>query len=357
MQYPSDQQWALSMIIVMYRSSDVTADCLRSVVAQREYFRRIILVDNCCPEDSVTAAQRATEELGVDLQKASNTASADMDPDYVELIRSDRNLGFAGGVNLALDMLMNDRKTAFFWILNPDCELEQGSAKAMLTSARQADKGKGFSLLGSRILYQDEHQTIQSDGGICCTLTGRCRNLNQGKRVPQTIVADNRQIDFISGANMIASRKFVARAGRMPEDFFLYYEEVAWAQRRGELPLVWCHDAVIRHHGGTAIGSGAVGRTPSPLSNYFNFRSRMRFMACYHPRSLTVCYVFSILKIVQTILKGGWHSAIAAFCGLHDLPPPAKVRTFFSEAEQLDAFGPAFRGNPQVIAEDQHKPA
>jgi GT2 family glycosyltransferase len=125
----------------------------------------------------------------------------------------------------------------------------------------------------------------------------------------------------------------------MPEEYFLYYEEVAWARRRQELPLIICHDAVVQHHGGTAIGSGSPDRAASPVSSYFNFRNRMRFVAKHRPATLPVSYCFSLLKAGQTLLKGNLHSAIAAFRGMHGLPPSKQVRMRFDQQAQHFAFG------------------
>ena len=40
----------------------------------------------------------------------------------------------------------------------------------------------------------------------------------------------------------------------MREDYFLYYEEVDWAMRRGSRPLRYCEGLRIYHRAGTAIG-------------------------------------------------------------------------------------------------------
>ena len=82
---------------------------------------------------------------------------------------------------------------------------------------------------------------------------------------------------------MVVSRDFLARVGPMREDYFLYYEEVDWALRRGDLPLAFAGDAIVYHHGGTSIGTGRLDERPSAFSNYFNYRNRMRFMRRFHP--------------------------------------------------------------------------
>ena len=315
----------ISVIVVLYLSEDVIADCLGSLLSQRRDIGRIVLVDNACPGGSVATVRQEMQRHDLPIREVHDDAPPDARFAGVELIRSDRNLGFAGGVNLGLTQLMADPDVHYFWILNPDCELVPGCAEAMLRAAETAEQNSGFSLLGSRILYPGTQKIVQSDGGIYCRLTGRCRNIHQGATLADADGDPSTGLDFISGASMLASRAFIQRAGLMPEDYFLYYEEVAWAYARGNLPLVVCRDAIVLHHVGTAIGSGRRDRLPSPLSNYFHFRSRMRFMSRYHPFALPISVGFSLLKIIQTALRGGWASAAAALRGMFGLPPPRSV--------------------------------
>ncbi len=46
----------MGVIVVMYRSSDVIADCLTSLLKSRPWLGRIVLVDNASPDESVEIA-------------------------------------------------------------------------------------------------------------------------------------------------------------------------------------------------------------------------------------------------------------------------------------------------------------
>src|SRR3990167_4464910 len=95
------------------------------------------------------------------------------------------------------------------------------------------------------------------------------------------------------------------RAGLMDEGYFLYYEEVDWAQRRGDLPLRLAPAAIARHHGGSAIGSGTHGRRASPLSLYWNHRSRMRYLARDNPSALPLAWLWALAKALRLLAGGG----------------------------------------------------
>ena len=112
---------------------------------------------------------------------------------------------------------------------------------------------------------------------------------------------------------MVVSREFLARTGPMVDDYFLYYEEVDWACRRGELPLVLAPDAIVYHHGGTSIGTGQLNERPSGFANYFNYRNRMRFMRRFHPLRLPVAYALNLARIGKSLTIDGRDEIVGAF--------------------------------------------
>jgi GT2 family glycosyltransferase len=40
-------------------------------------------------------------------------------------------------------------------------------------------------------------------------------------------------MDYVVGASMLVSAKFITKVGLMAEDYFLYFEEIDWAFGRG----------------------------------------------------------------------------------------------------------------------------
>ena len=104
----------------------------------------------------------------------------------------------------------------------------------------------------------------------------------------------------------------------MDEGYFLYYEEVDWAQRRGDLALRLADGVIVHHKVGSAIGSAAQGRGASAFANYYNYRSRMRFMRRYHPLAWPIAWKFAALKALHLATRGdgeGARAIIAAITG------------------------------------------
>ena len=331
----------IGVVITVYNSADVLVACVASLVDQPEPVR-IVLVDNASPDDSVARVAAWAAARGLALREVAadgSPALADAPLDALTVLRSPRNLGYAGAVNLGLSVLAPRPEVGMLWVLNPDCEVPAGTPAALLRA--QAAAGP-FAIMGSRIVY---HGTalVHADGGRVSRWSGICASINRKAPVAATPAPDPGTIDYVIGANMVVSRDFLAGIGPMREDYFLYYEEVDWALRRGDLPLAYAADAPVLHHGGTAIGTGRPDERPSAFSNYFNYRNRMRFMRRFHPARLPVAYLVNLAQIARSLLRDDPARLGAALRGLHGLPPPASVAARIDPASAALAFGPAGR--------------
>lgn len=309
-------------VVVTYNSDDVIVDCLSSLLDQDLPGLRIIVVDNASTDQTVESVRALFNARNAPLFVSEENASHGPLPPAL-LIKSGHNRGFAAGCNIGLRVAQGCSDTTLFWLLNPDCRAAPGCAAAYVEAAR-ADPS--FALMGGRTLFAGDTQLIQSDGGHLSPWTAVCQNLNQGLRVDTAIPPKADNVNFLSGANLVASRLFLERAGPMNEAYFLYYEEVDWALRRDSLPLRICPEARVFHHGGTSAGSGTYGRAPSAFSNYFNYRNRLRLAFRHCPFALPGAYLYSVLKIAQLALQGARAEAWGAFLGLHQLWPTRAMR-------------------------------
>lgn len=305
----------LGVIIVTYNSSADILNCLNSIVAATDVTLDIIVIDN--------ASSDTTCQLVEQWAPPPNTA--------LTLLKSPKNGGFAAGVNIGLERLLSRPHLDRFWILNPD------SISTPKTPTALAKFPTPFSLLGCRITYAAPADQIQIDAGTVNRWTGATGNINLGKLAQDTPTPNPATFDFISGASMVASREFVEATGPMPEDYFLYYEEVDWAARRGPLPLAYCEDAHVVHSAGASIGSATLARGPSEVSVYFKHRARLRFIARYNPIALPCAYVFGWAKIVQNLRRGQGRAALSAARAIHGLPPNSTVKSAISASPQASA--------------------
>lgn len=328
----------LGVIIVSYASSDVIEECLSSLISSSHDNLKIVVCDNASPDGSRESVRVFAASNRLEFQELSPSdlvTGADVSPANLTLISAPENMGYAGAINLALDFFLSVPGMDLFWILNPDSVVQADTASAYVACAQTAGE---FSLMSGRTLYFGEEGMIQSDGGTVNLWTGICRNRNFGLNTREVDMPAVAELDYLSGANIVASRKFVEQAGKMCEDYFLYYEEVDWAMRRGDLPLLICPEATIFHHGGTSIGSGTTRRRHSPFSNYFNYRNRLVFVRRFRPRAYPVAYVYSVLKVLSLLLKGAGSEANSAWKGMNNRPAPGSVMNRLDENAQRHAF-------------------
>jgi len=328
----------IGVVIVTYNSATVIRDCLHSLHQSQGVRLKVIVIDNAST-DHTRDVIRDWAEARLRFAELPSIADRSAAPEFADLMLASSaiNAGFAAGVNVGLKVLLPLPDIQLFWILNPDARVRPDTAAHY---ARRAAEVGRFGLMGGRTLYMSPADIIQSDGGTVNAWTGMCANCNLGRRASATPYPAEARFDYIPGANVVASREFLETVGLMEEGYFLYYEEVDWALRRGALKLAFAPGAVVEHHGGSAIGSPVLGRTQgSPFSNYFNYRNRMRFMRRFFPRRLPVAYLYSALKIARLAAQGFHDEARAAFCGLHDLSPPKSVRRRLSDEAARVAFG------------------
>lgn len=329
----------MGVVIVTYNSDDVIVACLDSLLASDHPALHIVVCDNASTDGTVAAVRDWARNHEIDLTDLPANSGPAINPGSgrnATLLRNSVNSGFAAGVNLGLNTLLPRAGISHFWVLNPDSVVRSDTASAFAAGAIAAGR---FSLMGGRTLYLDPPGVIQSDGGRIDHWTGICRNVNRGRRADACSPPDPETLDFISGANLIASREFIERVGLMAEDYFLYYEEVDWAMRRGDLPLAFCPEAITFHHGGTSIGTGSVLRRPTGFANYFNQRNRMRFVRRFLPAlSWPVAYLASLARILKLVGFGAWSEIAGALRGLHGLPPPRAVQARLSPEAAALAF-------------------
>lgn len=331
------EPFVIGCVIVTYNSADVIADCLKSLHYSAYSSLYVVICDNASQDDTCAVVRANAPADFVEASQGSLVARQDLPLARLTLIRSTHNLGFAGGVNLGLRLLMSNQDVQLFWILNPDCMVSPDTAKIYANRAAEAGD---FALMGCRTVFTEPGDRIQGDGGRVNRWTGVCESVNRGALAQNESLPAAHSLDYITGANMVASRKFLERVGQMPEEYFLYYEEVDWAFRRGNLPLVLASGTIVYHHGGTAIGSGRLNRRPSSFANYFNYRNRMRFLARFRPVALPSAYLMSLARVMRLVLLGAWDEAAGAARGLHGLAPPAAVRARVAPDSRMLAFGP-----------------
>ncbi|MBS0564123.1 MAG: glycosyltransferase family 2 protein [Proteobacteria bacterium] len=328
----------IGAVIVTFNAAEVIGECLDSLMAQAGTAPWVVVVDNASSDGTVAALRAWGAARPGMLAEAESVggAAALAGAARVALLHSGVNRGFAGGVNLGLSVLVRVPGIAHFWVLNPDAFADAGAAVAILKAAAAQP---GYGIIGGRVCYAEPPQRIQIDGGTINRWTGVTGNINLGAEAAAAPLPEAAAVDFVTGANLVASRRFYEAVGPMREDYFLYYEEADWALRRDGLPIVIAPGFTVYHHAGTAIGSPTLERIASPFSFWFKYRSRMLFLRRFNPAALPVAAAYATVKALQLMLRGAFPQALTLLRAVYGLPAPRAVRERLSPEARRIAFG------------------
>ena len=228
------------------------------------------LKDTCELIDSLPLEDKSIEVIVVDNASKEDEASiiASRYP-QVKVIRSEQNLGFAGGNNLGIKAALG---RYLFFINNDTILRHQTSDIRHLVSRLETDDKIG--MVCPKIRFAWENHPIQFAGYTPLSLyTMRNRSIGFGE-------TDKGQYDtahptpYAHGAAMMVKREALEKVGLMPECYFLYYEELDWSMMFTRAGFsIWYEPACTIYH----KESQATGQN-SPLKTYYLTHNRLLFV-------------------------------------------------------------------------------
>ena len=184
-----------------------------------------------------------------------------------KLIRSEENLGFAGGNNLAFPYVQGK----YILLLNNDTEVDPDFLGPMVD---YLEENPSVGIVCPKLFFFDHPDTLQFAGATAFhPLTVRNRKL--GYQVKDEGQFDEvREIAFANGACMLFRASLLEEVGPLYEGYFLYYEELDFCEKvkRAGYTIHMVPESKIFHK-----VSFSTGRN-SPLKTYYFHRNRLRFV-------------------------------------------------------------------------------
>ena len=252
----------------------------------------------------------------------------------VKAIRSNQNLGFAGGNNLGIKAA-NGR---FLYFINNDTLLSlqtlnvrpQNFFQPLIDRLNSSDK---IGMVCPKIRYAWGDNPIQFAGYTPLShITIRNQAIGCGE-------SDHGQYDtphptpYAHGAAMMIRREAIEKAGLMPECYFLYYEELDWSMMIRRVGYdIWYEPAFTVYH----KESQTTGQQ-SPLRTYYITRNRLLFVKRNNlsaTRFLSYIYLIGIVAC-RDMLKYTLQCRIdlvkAALRGIHDFLTNSQLITHNSQ--------------------------
>jgi N-acetylglucosaminyl-diphospho-decaprenol L-rhamnosyltransferase len=221
------------------------------------------------------ASEPNTEVIVLD--NASNDGSADAVAStfpHVRLVRSDTNVGFAGGVNHAASLAIGRA----LLVLNPDARLEPGALALMLDWLAAHPRA---GLVAPSLRYPDGR--AQSAAFAFPGLVQTALDLFPVNRLMETRFngrmggASPRQVDCALGACMLIRRATWDEVGPLDTGYFMYVEEIDWCRRAKQRGWeIWTQPAAVAIH----YGGAATSQQPETMFAAL-WRSRLRYYERY----------------------------------------------------------------------------
>jgi GT2 family glycosyltransferase len=235
----------VTAVVLSWNGREDTLACLRSLEGEDV---DVIVVDNASEDGTAEAVTGA------------------------EVIRNERNLGYAGGMNVGIRRAL-ERGADAVLLLNNDVEVERGAIAALVPATREA------GAVCPLIVFADDPDRVWYAGARFDPrrgYNGRHRGLGQ----PASTFTEVTETDRACGAAMLIPRAALDAIGLLDERLFAYQEDTDWSLRAGEagLAIRVVPAGRVRHR-----VSGATGGEGSPTALYYSVRNTLEVSERHAP--------------------------------------------------------------------------
>ncbi|NNC33407.1 MAG: glycosyltransferase family 2 protein [Croceitalea sp.] len=254
----------VSIITINYNESAVTMDMLESLTTLTYGHIEVIVVDNASPNDNPDVIKEKYP--------------------WVHLIKSDVNLGFAGGNNLGVKAA----KGEYLLFINNDTIVPKGFIEPLVQTLQEDHT---IGMVSPKIKFHWDPNLIQY-AGYTPMSHWTIRNSSIGYHQMDDGAYDvPGETESIHGAAMMVPKRVVDKVGMMTEIYFLYYEEHDWAEmiKRAGYKVYYQPKSYILHKESLSTGKF------SPLKTYYIARNRIVFARRnFKPFQLFVSLIFQV---------------------------------------------------------------
>lgn len=225
---------------------------------------------------------------------------------WIKFIRSEENLGFAGGNNLAL----KEAKGKYCLLINNDTEVPENFLEPLV---EKLEMDENCGCVSPKLIFHHTPDTMQYAGSYGFNIyTGRAfargskeKDKGQYNSVEPTEMAH--------GAAMMFRTSFLKEIGLMAELYFLYYEEMDYCQRikNAGYTIWYVGTSTVYHKESMSTGKN------SPLKTYYLNRNRLIFIKRNFKAPAkyisTLFYFFIAIpkNLVTLVLRREWKLASA----------------------------------------------
>ena len=279
----------VAIIIINFNGTEDTLECLESVdkfCVKHDY--SVILVDNASNNliDETTLTEFKTE---------------------VKYIKSKKNLGFAGGNNLAVKYLAdNNLDCKYVFLQNNDTVLIDNSVDRLVDKLEEDNVEIG----GLVNYYYDCPSEMWQAGSYIRETKLSSKEARRFNPALDSLIF----VDAIPGSSMLIKREVIRNVGLFDERYFAYYEEMDFCIRaKGNgYKVAFLPNTSILHK---------VGRSStSKFKHYLRTRNTLLFYSLHFQRYMSTAYLRALLRTIREVLTGNfdWGFVSSFISGVKD---------------------------------------
>ncbi len=327
----------LLVVIVNYRVTDLTIECLRSI---RDEVR--VLPGTCVAVCENGTGPEAMERLRTVIDREGWGA-------WVRLTAISPNRGFTGGNNAILSSaLKSDDRPEYFLLLNADTIGRPGAFRELVGFM---DAHPEVGVAGSRLENPDgspqcsafrfQNPVSEFDEGLSLGVVSR---LLKPWWICPPISAVACPAEWVSGASMIVRRQVFETIGLLDEGLYTYFDDIDFClrARRAGWATWYVPSSRVVHLGGMSTGIDRKGVRPKRKPDYWFQARRRHFLKNYGPVYAALCDAaflagFSLWRVRRVIQRKP------------DLDPPHMLWDFFRNSVFCTGFRVREVANPALV--------
>lgn len=279
----------LAIVIVSYNTKELTLKCLESIFNSESKIKfETWVVDNNSSDNSLAAIKKGFPQINI--------------------IESDKNLGFSGGNNLVLEKV----KAKYYLLLNSDTEITDRALDNLYEFAENSD----FGICSCKLLNPDG--SFQPNGGELPTifplflwLSGFDDIFGKFVKIPSYQSRDKkyyinkRQIGWVSGSVMLIKREVIEKIGLLDDKIFMYEEDVEYCFRANNAgyKVGWTNQAEIIHLGGGSFKTPKYNQWMGEFKGLIYIYNK--FFGSYMTLFVRILfYIFILARIIGFLIFG-----------------------------------------------------
>jgi len=222
---------SVAIIILNWNGWEDTIECLESLYKINYPNYEVILVDNASFDNSVEILRKWGK-----------------DKENLFILKNDKNYGFTGGNNIAINQILKEGKSEYILLLNNDTVVSRDFLTELV---KVAQSRKNIGIVGPKIYnfnLKNSQKIIQSAGSTINLYTGNI-TMYGGNQIDRGQFDHIKTVDYISGACLLIKREVVQKIGLLDDNFFAYFEDVDWCLRAKEkkYDVVYAPGSTIWH--------------------------------------------------------------------------------------------------------------